>query len=104
MRRNLLFYIAVLVIFGAGIYFMLDIGARLRPGGEVSAKGIESTGSRVSQPNTEAHGNDVIRTWSGNLREPVGILLLQVILILIAARLVGALFLKIGQPVVIGEM
>jgi len=104
MRRNLLFYIAVLVIFGAGIYFMLSMGARLRPAGDVSVKGIESTNSRVSRPNPETPANDVIHTWSGNLREPLSILLLQMLVILMAARLVGALFLKIGQPAVIGEM
>lgn len=104
MRRNLLFYIAVLVIFGAGIYFMLDMGARLRPGGDVSAKGIESTDSRVSRPNPGTRVNDLISSWSSSLREPLSILLLQVLLILIAARLVGAFFLKIGQPAVIGEM
>ena len=104
MRRNLLFYIAVLVVFGAGIYFMLDMGARLRPGGDVSAKEIETTDSRVSPPNPVTPVNGVIRTWSSSLREPLSILLLQVLVILIAARLVGALFLKLGQPAVIGEM
>jgi len=104
MRRNLLFYIGVLVIFGAGIYFMLGMGARLRPGGDILAKGIESTDSRVSRPSPETPANNVIRTWSGNLREPLSILILQVLVILIATRLVGALFLKIGQPAVIGEM
>src|ERR1044071_9686319 len=104
MRRNLLFYIGVLVIFGAGIYFMLDMGARLRPRGDVSGKQIEYTDSRVSRPNPGTPVNNVIRSWSSSLREPLSILLLQVLVILIAARLVGAFFLKIGQPAVIGEM
>jgi Kef-type K+ transport system membrane component KefB len=39
-----------------------------------------------------------------NLRHPVSILLLQVIIVLAAARAVGALLRKVGQPTVIGEM
>ncbi len=40
----------------------------------------------------------------GGLRSPLSILLLQIIVIIIAARLFGALFRRIGQPPVMGEM
>ena len=39
-----------------------------------------------------------------NLRDPLSILLLQMIVIILVARLMGDLFVKIGQPAVIGEM
>jgi len=39
-----------------------------------------------------------------NLRSPLGQALLQVLVIVIAARSVGALFTRFGQPAVIGEM
>jgi len=106
MRRNLLFYIAVLAVFGAGTYFMLKVGARLRPGGDVSAKRIEATQieSPGQSPKLETSPRGLAGALFENLREPLSILLLQVLVILIAARLVGRLFLKIGQPAVIGEM
>jgi Kef-type K+ transport system membrane component KefB len=39
-----------------------------------------------------------------NLRHPLSTLLLQVIVVMLAARIVGKLFLRIGQPAVIGEI
>lgn len=107
MRRNLLFYVAVLAIFGAGISFMLDFGARLRSSGEaVSEKRIESArvSSQGQPPKDEALTTGQAKVLRENLRNPLSILLLQVIVILVAARAVGALFLKMGQPAVVGEM
>src|SRR2546423_14181606 len=106
MHRNLLFYVAVLSVFGVGIYFMLEVGARLQHGGAVAEKRIESKTASVSQqtPAPEAVSRDMAAGLSENLQHPLSILLLQVIVILAAARGVGALFQRMGQPSVIGEM
>lgn len=105
MRRNLLFYVAVLSVFGAGIYFILDVGARLQPGGAVSEKRAESaTVSPPHQPKAEAPPPGQAGALHENPRNPLSVLLLQVIVILATARAVGTLFLKAGQPAVIGEM
>ena len=106
MGRNLLFYVALLSVFGAGIYFMLDVGARLQPGGAVSEKRTESApvSPPGQSPKDEAAPLGQARVLRENLRNPLSILLLQVIVILVAAKAVGALFLKAGQPAVIGEM
>ena len=106
MRRNLLFYVVLLSVFGIGIYFLLDIGARLRPGAALSEETIESSSvnspARQSQPEIAARSS--VAALSDNLRHPLSILLLQVVVILFATRLVGTFFLKIRQPSVIGEM
>jgi Kef-type K+ transport system membrane component KefB len=47
---------------------------------------------------------DISNVLREHLREPLSILLLQIIVILIASRLISSLFRKIGQPSVIGEM
>jgi Kef-type K+ transport system membrane component KefB len=106
MRRNLLFYVAVLAVFGAGIYFMLNLGARLQSGGAVSEKRNESApvSSPRQPPEAEAASLSRAGALRENLRSPLSILLLQVIVIVVAARAVGSLFLKMGQPAVIGEM
>jgi len=106
MRRNILFYIALLLVFGIGIYFFLDIGARLRPASPLPEKTVESSsaGSPTRQPQPEASPRGSSATLSGNLRHPLSILLLQVVLILFATRTVGNLFVKLRQPSVIGEM
>jgi Kef-type K+ transport system membrane component KefB len=106
MFRNLLLYIIVLSVFGAGIYFMLNVGARLRPVGVASERGVESAPANLSHqsPTSEATPHGFGKTLSENLRHPLSVLLLQMIVILIAARVVGTLFLKVGQPAVVGEM
>ena len=44
------------------------------------------------------------KIFRDNLRNPLSILLLQLVVIIVAARLVGKLFQKIGQPPVLGEI
>jgi Kef-type K+ transport system membrane component KefB len=106
MRRNLLFYVAALSLFGLGVYFLLGFGRHLQPLGPVSAE----TGAAVvaisshTQSQPEGAFPSLVSALSDNLQHPLSILLLQVIVIVVAARLVGLLFLKMGQPAVIGEM
>ena len=97
MRRNILFYVASLCIFGIGVYFLLTSGRHLQPTSTVNSDHVA-----VIAPSSSATNLD--RTLSENLQQPLSILLLQVIAIIVAARLVGRLFLKMGQPAVIGEM
>jgi predicted Kef-type K+ transport protein len=48
-----------------------------------------------------AHAGQMLRD---NLRDPLSLLLVQLILIVLLARIFGALFTRFGQPSVIGEM
>ena len=106
MRRNLLFYIAVLSVFGFSIYLLLGLGKHVQPSPmanpESGVVAIAVSSQTQSQP--EASSRSFSRALVENLRHPLSILVLQVIVIVIAARLVGLLFLKIRQPVVVGEM
>ena len=92
MRRNFLFYIVTLLVFGTGVYFMLAAGSNLE-----LASGLPVTVAQTSSASLAG-------AFSTNLQEPLSILLLQVIAIIVAARLMGLLLHKIGQPAVIGEM
>ena len=105
MKRSLAFYVAVLSVFGAGIYCVLSSGSRLEPDSSVSKHHDEPSAAAVSssQPH-ESTFSRVTSVLGEQLREPLSVLLLQVVVILIAARLISGLFLKIGQPAVIGEM
>lgn len=99
MPRNFVFYLAVLLLFGTGIYFILNYGAKL-PGAAASpAAAHPGVG-----PETKASPGGIAESFVENVKAPLSILLLQVIVIVVAARTLGALFLKIGQPSVIGEM
>ncbi len=104
MRRNLLFYVAALLLFGTGVYFLLGFGRHLQPTGTVSSDAVvvAVNSHTLSQP--ESSFSSLVSSLSDNLQHPLSILLLQVIVIVVAARLVGLLFLRMGQPAVIGEM
>ena len=105
MRKHLLFYAVVLCVFGAGIVGILEIGLRLQP--DAALVGQQSaTTSRLSTPPqpVKASSSTFGRVPYKNLQHPLSILLLQVIVIISAARGIGQLFRKMGQPAVIGEM
>ena len=97
--RNLLFYLATLLIFGAGIWLILDQGSHLRTAEAVTAARVAAPGHPAGQGTTGQLG-----VLFDNLQHPLSLLLLQVLVIVVAARSLGSLFRKIGQPPVIGEM
>jgi len=90
VSRNALFYAAVILLFGAGIYAILHLGSGLR----APAETLESSGIPGS----------VTEGLRQNLRHPLSVLLLQVIVVLVASRVMGSVFRRLGQPSVIGEM
>ncbi len=94
MRKSLFVYLAVTLIFGAGIFASLDLGKRLE-GSRAAVPAIEA-----SAPQSAAAAGGLLET----LRHPLPLLLLQLITIVLTARLLGALFHRIGQPPVIGEI
>lgn len=105
MNRNLLLYVAVFLMFGLGIYIALAYGPWLESEKYASEQSDRpSAAASLRRNQSETAPSNISKVLVENLREPLSTLLLQVITILIAARLVGALFLKIGQPPVIGEM
>ena len=105
MRKYLPLYFAILLVCGAGLYFTLQYGSRLRPGAVPSAERTPSKPLTVLTGAAPAMGAaGAITVLAENLQHPLGILLLQLIVILAAARMSGALFQKLGQPAVIGEM
>ena len=86
---NYLYYMVLITVFALGLWAILSRGSNLR-----SPSIAQQSASAVSQPHTVP-----IET-----RSPVSILLLQMVVIIIIARLFGALFRRIGQPPVMGEM
>ena len=94
-------------MFGAGLWLILATGSRLNKGDSVVKPSGQSasTVATVNPSPTPQTGETVVgRILRGNLRSALAILLLQIIVIIIVARLFGAVFRKIGQPPVMGEM
>jgi Kef-type K+ transport system membrane component KefB len=91
--KNTLFYFAVTGGFTALIFWIVSKGKLLEIGRNIKAS--------IS---TESYFNQFLESLTHNLSHPLAILLLQIITIIITARLFGWLFRKIGQPSVIGEI
>ncbi len=105
--RHYLSYIALLLLFGAGIWFILAAGSRLNSNRTIPLLPGESSSLNPSsnqQDKSESPRTYIGKVFQENLRSPLSTLLLQLIVIIVAARLFGKLFLKIGQPSVMGEM
>src|SRR5262245_19069114 len=107
MKKNLLFYATVILVFSIGIYLVLSGGSQLGSGGSAPEQRLEApaaNGSASSHNIAEDLKNSLGGIIVGNLREPLSVLLLQVLMIMTVARLISSMLLKIGQPPVIGEM
>jgi Kef-type K+ transport system membrane component KefB len=92
--KNLLFYITTIGGFSVLMYWIILKGRLLEVSKEITTKeGIRSSS-----------WNQFLETFQHNLSHPLGVLLLQIIAIIIVARIFGYAFKKIGQPSVIGEI
>jgi Kef-type K+ transport system membrane component KefB len=87
MKRASIFYLATLLMAGAAIAWVLHLGGALpSPGGEAVAV------DKAAAAGHAAATNDLTR------------LFVQLLVIIIASRLMGWLFSRLGQPSVVGEM
>jgi Kef-type K+ transport system membrane component KefB len=100
MSKNFLFYVFIISVFGAGILLILHLGSGLQPpvAPEVPAS------AAPEHPRTQVAAEGPLGVLLDHLKEPLSLLLLQVMVIVLAARLLGSAFQRIGQPPVIGEM
>jgi Kef-type K+ transport system membrane component KefB len=91
--RYLLFYILTICVFSLVMYFIVNKGEHLEAG---------TIGGLV--PLTSSGWFQFKDAFGQNLNQPLAKLLLQVITIIIFARIFGFICKKIGQPSVIGEI
>ena len=93
--RNLLFYIITIGGFAALIFGVILSGKSLEAGKITTAFKPQVTASTWQQ---------FTETVYHNLTHPLAILLLQIVTIIVVARIFGFFCKKIGQPSVIGEI
>jgi len=102
----------MLLIFGAGIWLILSVGSRQHPRPVVSPSSVQHVSPADLTPTAtpDSSTSDGIvqtyfeRVFRQNLRSSLSILLLQLVVIIIAARVFGALIRRVGQPRVMGEI
>lgn len=91
--RNIIFYVGTVGSFIALMYWIVLKGNNKEVGRNIS----ELT-------NTTSHWQEFLDSFSHNLQHPLAVLLLQIVVIILVARLFGWICKKIGQPTVIGEI
>ncbi len=108
MRKNVLINILIVGGFGVGFYLTLQAGKRLETARGPALDGFPTAfAAATPAPSVTAPDASITRVFQGlrdNLHDPLSLLLVQLILIVVLARAFGALFVKLGQPAVIGEM
>lgn len=105
MKRTLFFYPLTIGAFLALILFIQDRGQTLVPdaGGDPAVlMDIHSKpAAQDNRSNVDSSFTDQLRE---SLRHPLSLLLLQIVVIMIFARLFGIAFQRLGQPSVVGEI
>ncbi|MCK7527979.1 MAG: cation:proton antiporter [Ignavibacteriales bacterium] len=67
-------------------------------------KYIHDSSTQINNPNGESTFLSAVNNFIQNFHHPLAILILQILSIILVARLFGWLMTKIGQPTVIGEI
>jgi len=90
-HKNTAFYIGIIGVFSALIYWITSHGEKL----EVDV---------VSVVSSQSQWEDFLEALNHNLTHPLALLLIQIMTIVLVARIFGWIFRRIGQPSVIGEI
>ncbi len=96
MRKNLIFYLLAVVVFTLLIWYVFQQGALL--------EGRKSILNPVPEVPVGNLWQGFLADLSYNLHHPVALLILQIVVIVFFARLMGILATRLGQPTVIGEI
>jgi Kef-type K+ transport system membrane component KefB len=99
MKRNTLFYIVVTSVFVFLLWLILKQGHSLESG-RVYSTNITNESSGIHPISITTF----FQHFRQNLQHSLAILILQIISIVLIARLLGWLMIKLRQPVVIGEI
>lgn len=91
--KNSIFYISTIGIFSLLIYWFILQGGKLEGG------------RKITYPSSDrGQWQEFIASLTHNLQHPLALLLAQIMVIILAAKLFGWICIKIGQPTVVGEM
>jgi len=100
--KQISLYVLTLIVVGAAIFALLDLGSTLpRPAG--AATEVQQ-GVAATTPVPEASSSSLLDDLRANLGSPLTRLFLQLLVIIAAARVAGSAAVVLGLPAVVGEM
>ena len=95
--KGFLLYVGLIVLFGASMYLIIREGQ--------AHQLVSDSADSTHAPQNLVEGFSVfLALMAEHIHSSFGLLLLQIIIILITCRIVGLLFKRIGQPMVVGEI
>jgi Kef-type K+ transport system membrane component KefB len=106
MKRAGVFYSIIILVFGSCTFMVLRAGSRLDVDRTVAQTSDDKAGpaSPSTAQRKDAAQGGISQVFRRQMREPLSILIMQMVIIITAAKLLGSLFVRLNQPAVIGEM
>src|SRR4051794_5070070 len=106
MKRTALFYLIVLVLAAVGIFALIRTGSTLPHPAPIAidAARVPTVTVAAASASDSTVVDSMLKGLRQNFDEPVSRLFLQLLVIIVACRAMGALFVRLGQPSVVGEM
>lgn len=93
ISKNVLFYLLVIGVFTALIFWIAQEGSHMEAGRDIIRPQVESSAF-----------NEFASSITHNIKHPLAILLAQIVSIILVARIFGWICKRIGQPSVVGEI
>jgi Kef-type K+ transport system membrane component KefB len=103
VRRSLLLYPLILLVFGLGMFIAIERGSTL-DATRNTQHATRNTHPALQPSSGLGPSASLLANLRQNFDDPLTRLFVQLILIVLAARVCGSLMRKAGQPAVIGEM
>ena len=103
--RFFFYYVIFTFVFLSLMWFVIEKGKTLKPHDNIFSTQIAINKYLDKSVPFKINSNvSVTDQFIHNMKNPLSMLLIQVVLILLISRMFGVLFSKFGQPIVIGEI
>ena len=102
--KKILIYVTLIGVFASLTWYVIEKGNLIVRQTQVISIGLNGTLGNNAKPLVIDTTANVINQFVTNIKYPLSILLLQVIIILFISRIFGIIFRKLGQQTVVGEI
>jgi Kef-type K+ transport system membrane component KefB len=102
MRKSLLFIVILIALFLGGLWKVISMGSLLPVKPKIEQVQPVLVNQNISEPITGI--SQALTQFKENIRHPLSLLLLQILVIIATSRVFSFLLSKLGQQTVIGEI